>query len=100
MLRTEVFVDEPKIDEVDLEPFTELHWIEDDAGVVVVVVATRRFIEDGAPAISAGLPRRARLVVGSRRISSRPLWPRPRLCSRDQCTHTSKIVMLDLDSRA
>ncbi|MGX6509545.1 GNAT family N-acetyltransferase [Rhodococcus sp. SJ-2] len=49
MLRTEVFVheqrivDEPELDGVDLEPFTELYWIEEDDSVV----ATLRLITEG-----------------------------------------------------
>ncbi|MEE2058413.1 GNAT family N-acetyltransferase [Rhodococcus artemisiae] len=52
MLRTEVFVheqrivDEPELDGVDLEPFTELYWIEENDAVV----ATLRLIDDGNPA--------------------------------------------------
>ncbi|MFD6860317.1 GNAT family N-acetyltransferase [Rhodococcus sp. NPDC060090] len=52
MLRTDVFVheqrivDEPELDGVDLEPFTELYWIEENNAVV----ATLRLINDGDPA--------------------------------------------------
>ncbi len=103
MLRTEVFVheqrivDEPELDGVDLEPFTELYWIEEDDSVV----ATLRLITEGDTATSAELPHHARLVaVDSRALSSRPLCPRPPPTSRSQHRRILKIGMGGSDSRA